>query len=435
MGYKVYAPNRVNGLSTWIDLVEGSPADTPGGSDNYCHYLLDYALTDQYGDTVPCDVEMSYCNGSVPAHIGTDGKPWVGYLPAYLNLTLPEAIGTGSDCTFDFTMACVPGGQPLESGGSQTISAPILVAQKPQASSARPAIPGVSAWREHMVEIAEKWKQQLLDPSNALGDDNWYYDIASTYWQIGDYLCRSNHYSDVAMTSIGRYRDYLTAAGGVPAGWCAFPRGLRQTYERTQDGAWIDLIKGMTAGGWISYGGSPDPSLMRETAYSSDVWRELVYVDASNDAMLEKSVDFLLVQLNLLYGQEVGRDEGMVNEPFFFGLAAQSLIDYFDLTSDERIPESLMGATRYIWDHGVNEKTGYVKYDLWTPVTDWHTGLNPLMYNAWGFLFKTTGNDLYRQQGDVLFEHQFDDQAYAWSPKQFAQMYRRSIDYVTRWRA
>lgn len=445
MAYKIYAPNRMNGRSTWIELVSGQPDSTPPGAEAYCHYLTDYRLVDQRGETVPCEVALSYANGMDSAFEGIDGLPWVGYVPAYLHLTLPEAaMHYGLDCRFEFTMNCVPAHQPLENGGVQQIVLPLLIAPQPLASAcSRPAIPGVLAWEDYMVELADHWAPQLLDPNNTLGDSNWYYDIASTYWQIGDYVRRSNAYAEVALASINRYEQYLLTSNppGCAAVWAVFPRGLRQTYERTQEAHWADTMKLMTSCGWVACAGNPDPSSMRETAYSSDVWRELTYLDAGDPVMLEKSVEFLLGQLNLLFAQETGKGEGMVCEPFMFGLAAQSLIDYFDLTEDERIPEALIAATRYIWDHGVNEKTGYVMYDLWTPGGINHdnqiayTSLNGMMFNAWGFLYAVTGNDLYRQQGDILFEHQFDDGGYSWSPKQFAQCYRRSIDYVTRWRA
>lgn len=444
MAYKVYAPNRINGRSTWIDVVGGGADTTPPGHEAYCTYLTGYRLVDQHGVEIPCEVQFSFLNGSEPAYIGIDGLPWISYLPAYLNLMLPDAVmQSGADCNFHFTLNCVPAHQPLETGGVEEIVVPILVAPTPLRAAALRPIPGLDLWEEHMLELANHWMPQILDPNNTLGDSNWYYDVASTYWQISDYMGRSNAYAEPALASITRYEQYLLTANppGCAAVWAVFPRGLRQTYERTQEAHWADSLRLMTSGGWVAYGGNPDPSSMRETAYSSDVWRELLYLDAGDTAMLEKSVEFLLGQLNLLFAQETGKGQGMVCEPFMFGLAAQSLIDYFDMTGDDRIPEALIAATRYIWDHGVDEKTGYVMYDLWTPGGINHdnevayTSLNPMMYNAWGFLFHTTGDDLYRQQGDILFEHQFDDGGYSWSPKQFAQVYRRSIDYVTRWRA
>ena len=113
----------------------------------------------------------------------------------------------------------------------------------------------------------------------------------------------------------------------------------------------------------------------------------------------------------------------------------QSLIDYYDLVPDGRIPEAMAGACAWLWDHAVDAQSGWVKYDAFAPATPWHTDLNGMLVNAWGFLYNVTGDDLYRQQGDILFEHIWDEGGYSWSPKQFAQIWRRSCDYVTRWRA
>lgn len=437
-GYIAEASSRtVSASELWV-TVNGWPTNAPPGFDAYCHYLTDWQLIDSFGNPIPgCTVDYSYQNGIQPAHDGIDGKKWVGYMPAYLHLKLPEMEQPFGHYKFQFTLNCIPAGwTSLEGGGIQTLDVPVFVAQHPRPvhSDSTHPIPGLDRWQAVMVELADKWAPQLLDPANVLGESNWYYDIASTYLEINRYL-KTDRYFEVAQVSARRYADYLTSNGGVPAPWCVFPRGLRQMYQSTQDSSWCELLKGITKGGWVAYGGSPDPMLMRETAYALAEWLELTWIGASDPVMIERGIGYSLTQLNKLFVQELGRNQGMVCEPFFAGLMMQSLIDAYEIKPDERIPPALTTVCNWLWENAVDGKTGYSKYDAFTPTTDWYTGLNPLMYNAWAFLYSVTGQDVWRQQGDILFEHTFDDQAYSWSPKQFGQIYRRSIDYVTKWRA
>jgi hypothetical protein len=282
-----------------------------------------------------------------------------------------------------------------------------------------------------------------LNPDNTWGADNWYYDICSTYLEIGKYIQNSMRYWDVAYNAACRYRDYLIQEcqpPGATNGWSIFPRGMRQMYQSTRDPQWSDTLKSLRNAAWVSYGGSPDTILMRETAYSAAEYIELNWIGVSSE-MLERSITYLLGQFNLLCAQSMGKGQGMPCEPFFFGLAMQSLIDYYDIVKDDRIPQSLMTTCAWLWNYAVDAKNGQVLYDVWSPGgvngdnETAYTGLNPLMYNAWGFLYSVTGDNQWRRQGDILFEHQFDDYSYGWSPKQFAQIYHRSTDYVTRWRA
>lgn len=441
MPYTAYASDYViSATELWV-VINGYADDPPAGYDTYCQYLVAWELVDSSGKHMPgCRVQLSYQNGMQPAHEGIDGKLWCGYTPMYLHLILGSKGQPAGDYTFRFTLESVPAGwTTLGGGGIQTLEIPLFIAQKPLrvASDCTHPIPGMASWQQKMIKLADKWMPELLNPDNALGADNYYYDIASTYLEAGQYIHNSMKYWDVAYNSACRYREYLLGdcqPPGAAAPWSVFPRGIRQMFESTHDSSWADLLKSMTSGGWVACAGSPDPMLMRETAYAADVWIELEWIEAGNREMLQRAISYLLTQFNLLCAQHFGKGEGMVCQPFFFGLAMQSLIDYYDFVADSRIPQALIGTCAWLWENAVNAKTGYVKYDVWAG-NESHTGLNPMMYNAWGFLYNVTGNDLYRQQGDILFEHQFDDGAWSWSPKQFAQIYRRSTDYVTRWRA
>jgi hypothetical protein len=50
---------------------------------------------------------------------------------------------------------------------------------------------------------------------------------------------------------------------------------------------------------------------------------------------------------------------------------------------------------------------------------------------AYAWYWNPTGDDTYRQRGDLLFEHAIDDSADGfWSGKEFSQNYKASFDYV-----
>jgi hypothetical protein len=431
--YAVASTRTVTGSDLWI-TVDGHPVDTPPGYEDYVHSLTSWQLLDGAGNVVDgCTVDYSWQNGMEPAYDGFTGK-WIGYMPGFLHLILPERDLAFGAYRFRFLMECIPVGQ--QSGAAQTVDVPVFIAQHqtPLGYNNTHPIPGRDRWEQEMVAVADKWAPQILDPDNALGENNWYYDIASTYLEINRYL-KTDRYFEVAMASAKRYADYLIECNGGAAPWCVFPRGLRQMYQSTQDRSWVDVLASLRNSGWVRTAGSPDPMLMRETAYALDYWREMTWVGGGDEVMLERAVSYSLTQLNKLFIQEWGRADGMICEPFFAGLMMQALIDYYEIMPDERIPPAIATTCQWIWEIAVDGATGYVKYDAFKPTTDWFTGLNGLMCNAWGFLYAVSGDDIWRQQGDILFQHMWDDHAYDWSPKQFAQCFRRTIDYVTRWRA
>lgn len=439
--YSVMCPNRVRPTDLWINLI-GS-ADTE--INPQAIYLANWNVLDWNELSVKESlwIEMSYGNGALPANIGIDGKPWVNYTPAYIHLMFTSPLPQG-DYTIRLEIVTIsPYATSLEGGERQVILIPIFITQPPiRLIYPKIPIPGLNRWRDQMIILGNKWAPGIEDPTEPWGDATWYWDMAGAMWDCSEYIGgggykgQSNVYHEAALGAARSYKKYLEMNNGQPAVWAVYPRGLRMTYERTQDGSWIDAIKGMTAGGWVAVGGNPDPSSMRETAFACDTWRELWFTEAADSRMLDRSVNFLLGQFNLLYVQQYGKGEGMVNEPMFFGAAAQALTDYFDMVDeDERIPESLIAATQYIWQRAVNGETGYTLYDIFDPNSPQYTGLNTMMTNAWGFLYKLTGDQMYREQGDILFSHVFDDGNFEWSPKQFSQIYHRSIDYVTRWRA
>lgn len=447
MAYITVAPNHViTGSNLWI-TVHGAPDGVPPGYEAYCHYFMDFGLHDAAGDVVEgAEVSFSYQNGMHGGYEGEDGKYWVPYTPFEFNVELPDMAA--GEYSLNFVMCCIGNTQSLADGIYETISVRVVVTHEPPVREANTGypIPGLAAYEDHMVELADHWMPSLLDPNNTWGTNNYYYDVPSTYLAVSSYWHTAIRYWDVAVESGLRYCHYLMEEcqpPGAASGYTVFPRGLRQLFSGTRDQHWLDALLSLRRSAWAPSGGAPDPALMRETAYALEVWLELEWVNEGDRELAERSVTYLLGMFNLLCVQQFGKTTGMPCQPFIFGLAMQALVDYYDYRKDPRIPQALMGTCTWLWQNAVDPNTGFVKYDVWNQEArsvDAHstgtayTSLNPLMYNAWGFLYAVTGDHGWRQQGDILFEHQFDDGEWSWSPKQFAQIYRRSMDYVTRWR-
>lgn len=403
-------------------------------------YLDGVTLTNGQGQSVPVTYKLLGPHGTQPNYPdgNTSAQPYVSVAnaPFWIQVVSSPAVGIGP-CSLAITIrgssAAVRSGaaQPV----SQVLSVKLAVSPTPRLPLSL-AIPNLSGWQSQMTRLADKWAPQILGP-NALGQDCWYYDLPRVFFQISDYV-QANKYAAAALASAKAYTAYVQANNGQVPGWCVFPRGLRMCWERTQDHSYIDTMLLLQASPWVALGGDPDASLIRETAYAAMYWMEHERIGNPRDPRLELSIEFLLSHIDQLFVQELGKlTDSPVNQPFFFGLAAEALLNWYDLTQDPRVISALQVATNYIWQRGVDPATGMVLYDLWQPGGDRFTGLNLLMANAWAFLWKTTGDTVARDRGDILFQHFADDpgDGIAWSPKQFAQTYRNSFDYVLRYRA
>jgi hypothetical protein len=74
----------------------------------------------------------------------------------------------------------------------------------------------------------------------------------------------------------------------------------------------------------------------------------------------------------------------------------------------------------------------YNRYNI--PNLNKFTELNDLVAPAYAWYWSKTGDDTYLTEGDLMFQHTFDSSSYAFSGKQFSQVYKWSFDYVG-WRS
>jgi hypothetical protein len=141
--------------------------------------------------------------------------------------------------------------------------------------------------------------------------------------------------------------------------------------------------------------------------------------------------------------------------PFMVGLNMQSLIAYYEKYPDSRIPPLIRLATDELYRLAWRPTAGgfYFNSAIGKSAEAAEPGLNLLIAPAYAWMYKMTGETLYRNRGDEIFaagvhythcaSSPYSDKAlcpegltkggYLWSGKQFNQQYVWSLDYV-RWR-
>lgn len=418
-----------------------------GLTDTDMLVLNSLTMADVKGNAVPCQFTL-YGPHGVPAIPGP--PPWYPpeAAPLWVKATANPPVGTGAvTLTAVFSASSVEVRAGTQTAPTQTLTLPLKV--RPVPAPQRAPIPNLASWESNMLTGADHWSAQILDPNSGIGGDAWVYDMSNVFWQVCDYT-QSNKYAKAALASAAAYSAMITPTGGQTQGYYCYTRGLRACYERTQDPQWLTALLLMANDAYVKIGGDPDAQYIRETAFAAMAWMDLAHVGAGNTALLQQCIEFLLGHIDQLFIQELGiATDFPVNEPFFAGIAGQALIDYYEQVSpDPRIPEALKLMARYIWDHAVDPSTGMVDYDIWTPdgrptdpagtVTKF-CGLNMLMVNIWGFLWKLTCDPIYQVQGDCLFMNFAGDpgslsNGIDYSAKQWAQKLWRCFDYVLKYR-
>jgi hypothetical protein len=384
--------------------------------------------------TLPDGYSVTFFGGNGhPVYLddSMNNLPWYVIVdaPLWMKISIPVKAAYGPQ-TLSVSLAgssygLRQAGTPLAT--AQVIQIPVTVRFAGNPKQTVP-IPNLWAWEEKVSSLADKWMPQVI--AESIGQDCWYYDISRCTWQMCDYF-KSQTWRPMALAAAQQYRDFVVSNNGQLQGYQVFPKGLRMTWERTGDDSYKQAALMLSNDPWTQQGGSPDPTNIRETSYAVETWLEAERLGQASDPRLLQAVNFLLGHFDLLFRQECGKSTGQpANQPFFAGLAAEALIAYYETTQDARIIEALRLMTRYIWEHGVDQNTGSVLYDLWLPNGDRFCSLNLLMVLAWGFLWKETGDIQYRQQGDFLFSHFADLEGIDFSAKVFAQNTRSAFDYI-----
>ncbi len=261
----------------------------------------------------------------------------------------------------------------------------------------------------------------------------WFYDGIRVYYQIADYTGNAS-WNDCAGYVKNVFKPYVLATSGI-RGWRVFPHGLQMDYLRTGDTTSKDAaIRFATDSAYSKYGGgifpgvNDDDGLQRETAYLIHAYRIAGLMGQPKEALYAQSVDFLLGMID----QQFVSKTVSYTKPFYTGLVAEALIQYYEETHDPRIPPAIKVALDEIWSRSWISASNSFYYDSNSSPVVGSPDLNLLIAPAYAWIYKLTGDPVYQQRGDLIFEGGVKG-AWLGGGKQFSQNYRWSFDYV-KWR-
>jgi hypothetical protein len=294
--------------------------------------------------------------------------------------------------------------------------------------------PGLAKWQNDMLALGRKW---CNGQAYAFGweQDVWYYDGTRVYYQIADYT-QDPFWNQCALNVAHQYRDYVISNKGKIPGWRVFPRGLRMAWERTGDDSYKQAVILLATNSAYAYlaGGASD-TLIRETAYVTEAYIEAERVGQPRNPKLQQAAGYLINDFERIF--VLGGYQ--LHQSFWDGLAAEALIDYYELTQDPRVPPAIEMMLDGDWANAYNQTTHELAYNPDPPGPTCSVGcqqydpdLTNLLVPAYAWYWNYSQNDVYRERGDVMFGHALDTDI-SYSGKIFSQNYRWSFDYV-KWR-
>lgn len=294
------------------------------------------------------------------------------------------------------------------------------------------------------VSQLERWKSQMVTRGRALCDylqaphtfddllGNVYYDAQRVFFQIADYTGDAA-WNACAQRAEAVYRDryVIPHKGDVPGYW-TFTHGLTMDYLRTGDVASREAVILLSRNAAFARDATPlewtrDAKRSREVAYAIMAYLNAEKVGAPRRDRLQPLVDQALGHLEQWF---VSRTAPSL-QPFMVGLTAEALIMHYDAVRDPRIPAAIKTALDWLWTHAWRETDAA----FWYESSDKQSGapdLNLLIAPAYAWLYRHTGDPLYRDRGDQVFAGGVKG-AYLGHGKHFNQNYRWSFDYM-KWR-
>jgi hypothetical protein len=302
-------------------------------------------------------------------------------------------------------------------------------------TGAAPPIPELANWQSHMTYYGALHCNAgaiagAVGSTGVQSEDNvWYYDGTKVYQQIAAYTQDPSWYTCAGYTNTA-YRGFVLAAPSSYhlGGWRVFPHGLAKDYQRTGDTssrAAAVRLANESAFAWS--GGDPGCGLARETAYVLHAYLVAEELGEPRHPQFATAVDNALIQLH----QSLVTKECDV-APFMMGLTMESLIHYYERTSDPRVPPAIETAADAMWTwlwHSASESFVYTNLDL----NDVAPDLNLLIAPAYAWLWQLTGAQRQLDRGDAIFAGGVR-RAWLGAGKAFSQNYRSSFDYV-KWRS
>jgi hypothetical protein len=312
----------------------------------------------------------------------------------------------------------------------------LLVASQSVPAKKRQDIPGLKKWEHNMTFLGHRWCNLSKTYGFGWEADVWYYDGTRVYYQIADYT-HDPSWNKCALHIAEQYRAYVLQNSGKLPGWRVFPRGMRMAWQRTGDDSYkqaVILLAKHSA--FAVLGGHPSDRLIRETAFIVEAYLEAERVGEPRNPKLGQAAGYLLNDFQRLFATGGYK----LHQPFFDGLAAEALIDYYEVTHDSRVPPAIKLMVDGLWDKGYSPKNHQLMYntDPKGPTCSescqkYVPDLTNLVAPAYAWYWRYSKDDKYRKEADEMFDHAMDTDI-GYSGKIFSQNYRWSFDYV-RWRS
>lgn len=338
----------------------------------------------------------------------------------------------------DVGTLAIPGTYPLtitytsKSGIIKTcpyslVIVPISINAAPIAFPADVPLAGLVQWEDNM-KVYGKLHIKTPPEGPAYEGFAWYYDGTRNYLQIAAYT-KDSTFSDYAAILDNLYANY--ALGGIAA-WHTFPKGLAMNFLRTGNAvdkaALLNQLNNNVANfadvkTLISWTAS------REISYALETHLAAESIGNPRIANFQNVVEVLFGHFDQWF---LSKTATFV-QPFMVALACEALIEYFDATNDSRVLPTIKMAIDAIWANSWDVASSSFLYYNNDGTTMTSPDLNLLIVPAFGWLFKQTGDESYRQKGDLIFNAGVLG-AYLVGGKQFSQNYRLSGKYVE-WRA
>jgi hypothetical protein len=329
-------------------------------------------------------------------------------------------------------------------GVKNTATLSVVVSQPPPAPPTPTLlgsdIPTKSKWESEMIRLGNKWcnTSQVF----YFGDESqvWFYDGARVYFQIADYT-RDKKWEACALNIARQYRDYILAWNGRLTGWRVHPHGLLMAWQRTNDASYktaLDLLSRNSP--YAATAGTVDYSGMRESAYVLDGFIAAEKAGLPRNPLLGKAATLLIGQFAQLFLPYTINKPVGYHQTFMDGLAAEALIDYYELTGDPRVPPTIKTMLDWMWTNAwsPSKMSLMVNPEPYGPQCTWgcreyYSDLINLSVPAFAWYWQLTGDSEYQRRGDEMFSHALDKDI-SWDGKIFSQNYKWSFAYI-KWRS
>ncbi len=292
-----------------------------------------------------------------------------------------------------------------------------------------PFLTGLTQWNTDRVTFGRMHctpNELTLSQANV-----WYYDGERVYYQIADGTADTS-WNACALLEQSIYRPYVLSGNGWLNGYEVFPRGLAMNYQRTGDPLSRQAVAELgELGAYSSFPNAAwmiDWSVAREVAYGIEAGLEDQALGATPTPYFQDQVEMLFGDFDQWF---VSKNASYV-QPFMVALAAEALIQYWNVSHDPRVPPTLQKAVDQLWQQSWNGSCACFLYYNGDGTTSQAQDLNLLIAPLYGWMYQQSGDGGYRDMGDQVFNSGVKG-AWLYGGKQFSQNYRWSDKYV-QWR-